>query len=235
MSISAQIIYRENFERESGVHLFNSVLIPLSGEFEYTVNNIKKLILPYMPVIFKTGDNFYKKIIKPTTCIRIITENLPFFEKNKCLPPDRYRLKQSISYLETAIKNNVSENIIHHLANDVILFGLETENEFAEKARYAAYVDEHFSEHITLSDLAKNLGYSKQSLISNFKKLFNMTPVAYITDIRINNAKKLLLNTKKSVGEIASCCGFENTYYFSNVFKNHTGISPQNFRKHSML
>ena len=235
MSVSAQIIYREKFEREIGVHWFDSILIPLSGEFEYTVNNTKKRIIPYMPVLFKTVEKFNKKIIKPTICIRIISKSLPFFPKSDCLPIDNFRLYQTIAHLERAIKNNVSESVIEHLVNDILLFGIERENEFPEKEKYASYIKEHFNENITLSCLTKEFGYSKQTIIMKFKKYFNKTPVAYITDMRINSAKNLLQNTNKTIGEIAMLCGYENTYYFSNTFKKHTGLSPEKFKNQSIL
>ena len=69
---------------------------------------------------------------------------------------------------------------------------------------------------------------------SYFKKLFidkyGCPPVKYITKLKINRACELLMTGKFSISEIANLCGFENVYYFSNVFKKHTGVSPKNYK-----
>lgn len=92
------------------------------------------------------------------------------------------------------------------------------------------YILENFSDH--------NFDYKIMSSKSNlsydyFKELFikqyGMSPVKYITQLRIEKAKELLITKRYSITEIANMCGFENIYYFSNVFKKHTGVSPKTF------
>lgn len=56
-----------------------------------------------------------------------------------------------------------------------------------------------------------------------------MPPVKYLTQLRIEYAKELLITGRYSIGEIAEMCGFENVYYFSTVFKKHTGIPPSKY------
>lgn len=85
-----------------------------------------------------------------------------------------------------------------------------------------------FSELLSLSGLS----------YSYFKKLFiekyGLPPVKYINRLKINRACELLETKKFSVSEIAEICGFENTYYFSTVFKNHTGVSPKNYNRNKL-
>jgi len=68
---------------------------------------------------------------------------------------------------------------------------------------------------------------------SYFKKLFisrfGESPVKYITRLRMEYAKELLITKRYSVSEIAEMCGFENTYYFSTVFKKSFGVSPTKY------
>ena len=70
---------------------------------------------------------------------------------------------------------------------------------------------------------------------SYFKELFiakyGMPPVKYLTYLRLEYAKELLITGRYSVGEIAEKCGFENVYYFSCVFKKSVGVSPKNYLK----
>lgn len=69
---------------------------------------------------------------------------------------------------------------------------------------------------------------------SYFKKLFiekyGCPPVKYITQLKIERACELLQAGKFSVSEVAELCGFENVYYFSNVFKKCKGVSPKNYK-----
>ena len=50
-----------------------------------------------------------------------------------------------------------------------------------------------------------------------------MSPVKYVTALRLDHAKELLITGQYSVGEVAELCGFENVYYFSAVFKKTPG------------
>lgn len=69
---------------------------------------------------------------------------------------------------------------------------------------------------------------------SYFKKLFvekhGCPPVKYVTKLKIKRACELLQTGKFGISEIASMCGFENVYYFSNVFKKQVGVSPTNYK-----
>ena len=69
---------------------------------------------------------------------------------------------------------------------------------------------------------------------SYFKKLFvekhGCPPVKYINHLKIERACELLQAGKFSVSEVAELCGFENVYYFSNVFKKYKGVSPKNYK-----
>ncbi|MBQ1264825.1 MAG: helix-turn-helix transcriptional regulator [Oscillospiraceae bacterium] len=98
---------------------------------------------------------------------------------------------------------------------------------FAKAEEYMAshYCDSNFN----YAELAKFCGLS----YSYFKKLFiaqyGVCPVKHITALRMNYARELLSIGKYKISDIAALCGYENVYYFSNVFKKHTGLSPKNY------
>lgn len=92
------------------------------------------------------------------------------------------------------------------------------------------YMSEHYCDYKFNYDefvTASGLSYSY------FKKLFvekyGMPPVKYINSLKINRACELLGTNNFTISEIAEICGFENTYYFSTVFKNYIGVSPKNY------
>lgn len=100
-------------------------------------------------------------------------------------------------------------------------------------ARLSA-VDDYISEHYCDSNFDCSVLQSMCGLsYSYFKKLFiekyGMPPVKYITGLRIKRACELLLTNTFTVSEVAEMCGFENVYYFSNVFKRYLGASPKNY------
>ena len=96
----------------------------------------------------------------------------------------------------------------------------------AEEYLASHYCDHHFS----YNELTERTGLS----YSYFKKLFidkyGMPPVKYVANLKINRACELLQTQKYSIAQIAELCGYENIYYFSNVFKKHKGVSPANYK-----
>lgn len=77
--------------------------------------------------------------------------------------------------------------------------------------------------------LAHELGMSYSRFRRMFKKQTGYAPGEYFIAMRMNRAKQLLL-TNRSIQEVANIMGFDSVYYFSRLFKSHTGISPKKFR-----
>ena len=96
------------------------------------------------------------------------------------------------------------------------------------------YLNEHFTEKITLDDLSAKFFVSKVTLCKAFKKATNSTIADYLLMMRISKAKELLgsSSVRKSIGEIAEICGFSSQNYFSLIFKQKTKLSPLNYRKY---
>ena len=94
------------------------------------------------------------------------------------------------------------------------------------------YINEHYDQKQTLDELAKYFFVSRSTLIYNFKKYTNCSLIDFLLNVRLTKAKELLLNTKKSVSEIAELCGFCSANYFGLMFKKKENLSPANFRKH---
>jgi AraC-like DNA-binding protein len=93
------------------------------------------------------------------------------------------------------------------------------------------YFNEHYTESITLDALSRELFASKTTLIYNFKKYTNCSPMEFLLTVRLTKAKEQLVNTKKSVEEISRSCGFSSANYFGLIFKKKEGISPSEYRK----
>ena len=94
-----------------------------------------------------------------------------------------------------------------------------------------SYLHAHYCEEIDASMLAELCFLSPAQFYRMFRKAFDRTPLEYRNDLRMRQAKLLLLEEDYSIGEIAQQLGFESIYYFSRVFRRFTGLSPTAYRK----
>jgi len=96
------------------------------------------------------------------------------------------------------------------------------------------YLQEHYQMDISLQDLADRFGFTQEYLGKIFKKYTGETLSKYLTRLRVNEAKHLLLNNRElEIQKVGELVGYKDGFYFSRVFKNHTGIQPSEFRNRS--
>lgn len=105
-----------------------------------------------------------------------------------------------------------------------------------EKATFLArkvkvFIDEHFDEELCLEGVAEHFEVSVSYLSPLFKKYTGMTFLKYLTSQRVKKAKLLLEQTPLKAGEIAEMIGYQDARYFSQVFKQWTGMTPSDYRK----
>ena len=97
-------------------------------------------------------------------------------------------------------------------------------------ARAKKYIDENFRENIDRNNVAAVTFVTPNYLSKLFKNSTNMNLREYINQLRVEEAKRLLLSTSMSVSEIASYVGYYNISYFSTVFHKIVGVSPFDWR-----
>lgn len=111
------------------------------------------------------------------------------------------------------------------------LLSVETHKKDAVMQECTAYISEHFNSELTVSSLSEQFGYTPAHFSRKFKNVVGLTPIAYITILRLEEARKLLAHSAKSAGEIAALCGFTDANYFTRCFKKHFGVPPSQYRK----
>ena len=84
--------------------------------------------------------------------------------------------------------------------------------------------------YFKISDLATVMNMSEKHFRRIFLDVYKKTPYLFLQEFRINKAEILLLNTKKSISDIALQCGFSDVYSFSHSFKKHNEVSPTEYR-----
>jgi len=96
----------------------------------------------------------------------------------------------------------------------------------------AQYMTDNMQKDITLEELATLTNLHPNYLIRSFKKQFGVTPMRYLNDLRLEKIVSLLCGSDLSLKEIMKQTGFTEPAYFSGFFKQKTGYSPREFRKH---
>ena len=93
------------------------------------------------------------------------------------------------------------------------------------------YILENLSKKLTISSIQKVFSLSEKAIYSLFKDNVDMTPKDYINLKRMEKAKKLISEGKKSLPEISSSVGFSDYSYFIKVFKKYVGTAPMKYMK----
>lgn len=93
------------------------------------------------------------------------------------------------------------------------------------------YIEQHYSEELNLTTLAELHYVSRQYLSSLFKKETGMNLTDYIQECQMQHALEFLNDSANTVSRAAELCGYENTAYFTKIFKKYHGITPREYRK----
>lgn len=101
----------------------------------------------------------------------------------------------------------------------------------ASLAEVLEYIEDNYAGQIKLSDLAKQAGVTEQHLCRLFKKTFQLRPMEYLAQVRVQHAKELLVYSEKSIGQISDATGFQDSSYFSVVFRRYENMTPGEYRK----
>lgn len=137
-----------------------------------------------------------------------------------------------------------SEQMLRSLL-ETFLIGLIRKYEFAEGGEegeelnfaineIVEYVDANYAERITIDELAFLFRTNRSTLCKEFRLATGKTLNHYVTDKKIERAKRKLSNTNKTVTQIADELHFESVPYFCKFFKKQTGMTPSEFQKKSL-
>lgn len=93
------------------------------------------------------------------------------------------------------------------------------------------HMRQHYGEVYGIEEVATALGVSKSHLIRRFSHSLGMSPGRYLTAVRLDAAKRLLLHPEYSLESIAGLCGFSGANYLCRLFKKEVGLSPSAWRR----
>ncbi|BBF44479.1 DNA-binding response regulator, AraC family [Lachnospiraceae bacterium KM106-2] len=93
------------------------------------------------------------------------------------------------------------------------------------------YAQKHYSQELSLNDIAAYVNLSPQHFSKIFKEEMNTNYVEWMTNLRVSKAKELLNRSDKTIKEICYLVGYQDPNYFSRIFKKYVGISPTDYMK----
>ncbi len=95
----------------------------------------------------------------------------------------------------------------------------------------SAYIDRRYNEKLTLDEISRHFHFSKNHIIHLFRRHYGLTPMAYITAVRLAHAERLLIITSRTAEKIAIDCGFADYSHFYRAFRKRNRLSPAAWRK----
>ena len=97
-------------------------------------------------------------------------------------------------------------------------------------AKTIIHLESHYTEALCLDELVSISQMSKRSFLRAFEAAMGSTPIAYVIQLRITHAAKMLRQTEDNITTIAYNVGFNDSNYFSRQFRKRFGVSPRSYR-----
>ncbi|HWO78318.1 MAG TPA: AraC family transcriptional regulator [Bacillus sp. (in: firmicutes)] len=230
----------------------------LLNEGSYTISIDEKKEVESFCIFFKDG--FAAEVMKSLSESNDIqlsdpfkdTSSIGFFEKT-------YHLSSTLSSLLRTFKQNLSllqsspigyEEQFHKLMQTILIehFNILKEVESLKAIRHSTreelyrrvsiahdYIRCYYDKPIKLDDIAQVACLSPNHLLRTYSQIYGKTPHQQISQFRILKAKQLLAQLDVNMTDITFKLGFQNPVSFSKMFKQHVGLSPNEYRKKVIL
>lgn len=257
--IEGKLTSRQEFQVTNGRQPTYALIYLKAGSFSLEVNGVQSIIEKGDCCIFPDDIDFLRSVIIPISFIYLkfmINPNCPItfpLPTGKVVFRDRLRFISNIEQYESLLGNpsahalyyreHIMEDIliqacleydsnlfIHSEAHDSIEYAIQNCHDPIVKAAIK-FIRSSLHQKLSIDSICHATGTNASTLNFKFRKELSCTVNAFISSEKMKLASHLLTNTTFSVSEIASRCGFENIYYFSNVFSKHHEMSPTDYRK----
>lgn len=142
-------------------------------------------------------------------------------------------LDEKQPFYKSAVMGEILNMLLHLFRNYIaagIVHNIQDKNiEMVKNA--IIYMKKHCKEPLSISDIAGHIGYSKYYFCRTFKQVTGFTVNAYLNSLKMQQAYAYLKNDGLSVSETAVKCGFNDTSYFTKLFKKHLHALPSYIQK----
>ena len=173
--------------------------------------------------------------------------SVDFIEKtynDKWLATTLFQIKSE--YTNKALDLTWLEEKLYELAHGLLMVHRQVNNEILKLQSQRAstreelykrihigheFISAYFDQSITLADAARAACLSPNHFLRSYKQLFGMSPHQYLTERRLQESKRLLLQTDKSITDICMEIGFQSPSSFSGLFSKRFSMTPSQFRQ----
>ena len=220
-------------------HYASNSLLAIDPLLNHTMNPMET---PYLRYVLLINPNYFENFItdpllrsifsvKPNGPINVFALNQDDadFIRNE-LDAAILECELSKPFCETMVMTALLKILVHLYRNYRHQFP-DVSRESEKVLPVKAYIDQHFSDDLTLDNISNQFFINKYHLAHLFKKVTGYSLKQYITLKRISYARELLCLSDKNITQIASECGFNSTSNFIRSFKGTEGETPLGFRK----
>ncbi|GAA0752083.1 helix-turn-helix transcriptional regulator [Clostridium sartagoforme] len=224
------------------------IVIPINGECSFSLNEDKYIL--NKNIILHCGSNMKIKVETEKVGIEYYVVHY----KNICTTEKFEDIQQSSFYLE--IEDRLSllkycEEIIDKSLSpdnyskfsckvdfisliDSLIKNVRT-SQYNDKLKLVnkgiEYINKNYNSSISISDISDILEVDRRRFSELFQEVTGLSPIKYLTEYRLKEAKRLLKFSSYTVTEIADMTGYNDCFYFSKTFKKNVGICPRKYRE----
>lgn len=234
--------YSESFHEEGFFSHDSNLILVKSGCLQVSCGNETHLIGQNEGILLSNNTKYQLDVLSPITYYLFrFRSDYPIFLETKISFSDVVRIQSTFALLDILDENHSASDFTYRksIFNDLVTqYCIERCKNTTSKslqepliADTIAYLQSHIRTSWQIEDIADRYNVTPSQLSNRFRAVTNMTLSKYMTYLKLQRAKDLLVDSNLRIKEIATECGFSNEYYFSNFFKKHTSVSPANFRK----
>ena len=233
-----------NYEQEwvarpAGIKLFHQILFVLDGEgILHAEGKTYKLKKGSAFFTSKTCPNEYANRGKLITAFLTVDGSgidslISHYGNKDFIFAESVNVEKYLSYVNQILNeysNHRREALISALSYSMFcdFFAESVEIGKSENDKVLHFIENHFTEKITLEEIAKSADISVSKLCHNFKSRHGCTVFEYILDLRLGNARSLIMSeTSLQIKAVASAFGFEDVSYFCRAYKKKFGKTPR--------
>ena len=199
----------------------------------FEVNLVPELFMNYLPTGYDF--DFFKKEIKKKQIALLARRALPITPKMTAAITQIINCPYKDHFQKLYIETRVLELLLLQLEQVKIVTSDTTRDltpYVVEQMHYAKeIIEENRCDPLTLSQLSLALGTNECSLKKNFKSTFGTTVFGYLKQLKMEEAKQLLLDTQMTIGEVSETMGYKNQQHFTAAFKKYHGCLPSQIMK----
>jgi transcriptional regulator GlxA family with amidase domain len=141
-------------------------------------------------------------------------------------------------FVEQLFSSKVADEVSHHFTHELkrsyesMLLGLESGHSHHDELiiKIQEWLQHNYQSNVKLADVACLFDVSIRSFNRRFRAVVNKSPMEYLQDLRLSQAKALLKHSNLSIAEIAFAVGYQDASYFSSLFKRTNAITPNEYR-----